>query len=299
MNSAARILACSLILACSTANADELTLHIFKSPLGINWKTPWKLSTSTLANQVAPVGRKRAFSISHVFVEIKCESLDRHIYRGMTSLTDTEERELLFRKKYGLGVMFHTYQGLYEKDESILKDMIPYKGNRRYGQLSYKISPSTCERLLAYADEYEALGYGTMYSGLQADPLKREGAGCSAFAVSFLRVGGLMSDYSSEWKQSIHVPKRLIGGPLTNNRVSLQKILSRPRARWNSKEPHIYLEAWDPEKMHSWVRRIYQQVSNGRFQAEDIPEISHEGRSLKIIFDYQHRPTPEGPFWLD
>ena len=286
------------MISFGSANADEISLHVFRSPLGINWKTPWKLATSILSNEVAPVNGKRAFSISHVFVELNCESTGQHIFRGMTSATTTEERDLLFRQKYGLGIMFHTYKGRYEKDQQILDDMAPYEGNRRKAILTYKISSKTCQRLLEYANEYEELGYGNMYSGLQADPLKREGAGCSAFAVSFLRVGGLLSDYTSQWKQKLHVPVRFVGGPLTGNKVNLLKILSRPAARWSPNEPNIYLEAWDPELIHKWLGKVYDDVARGTFSGIETPEISESGRTKKVIFDYRDRPTPNGSFWL-
>ena len=288
-----------LLLSLSSAYADEMTLHLFRSPLGISWKSPFKLATSTLANQIAPVGDKRASSMAHVFIELKCDSKGRHIYRGMTSLTSTEERDLLFKQKYGLGIMFHTYKGLYEKEDTILKDMAPYAGNARKAELSYKVSPETCQRLMDYADEYESLGYGNMYSGLQADPLKREGSGCSAFAVSFLRVGGLMDDFTSQWKQIINVPNRFVGGPLTQKKVDLFYILSRPGARWYKSEPNIYLEAWDPELMHKWVKQTYQAVESGDFEGPTVPEISREGKTFRVTFDYSDRPTPVGSFWLN
>lgn len=286
------------LFSVSTVLADEVSLHLFRSPLGINWKTPWSLATSTLLNQVAPVGDKRAFSISHVFVEVKCDSTGEHIFRGMTSATTTEERDLLFRQKYGLGIMFHTYKGLYEKDQAIIDDMTPYEGSKRKAILTYKISPSTCERLIRYANEYEQLGYGNMYSGLQADPLKREGAGCSAFAVSFLRVGGLMSGFEHEWQQTINVPKRLVGGPLTGAKVNLSRIIARPGIRWNKSEPHIPLTAWDPELMHKWVQKTYWETMTGNFSSGSVPQLERVKDTLTVIFDFSDRETPTGDFWI-
>lgn len=288
-----------ILLLSQVVHADELKIHLFKSPLGINWKTPWKLATSTLVNQIAPVGNRRAFSISHVFVEVKCDSVNKHIFRGMTSATTTEERDLLFRQHYGLGIMFHRYVGLLEKEDTILGHIEDYRGDKRRSELSYEISSNTCQRLLDYAQEYEDLGYGNYYSGLQGDPLKREGSGCSAFAVSFLRVGGLMSDFTEEWKQKIDVPLRLIGGPMTGNKVKLLYLLSRPGAKWSSKEPHYHLEAWDPEKMHSWLKRTYREVRDGSYESDEKPLIMSEGKSRMLKFNYVDRPTPSGPFWLN
>lgn len=293
-----KMLGLCLLLLTFQAKADELKFHLMRSPLGVSWATPWKLTMSILKNQIAPVGKKRAYSISHVFVEVKCDSTGKHIMRGMTSATNTEERELVFKKKYGLGTMFHGYKGALEKDDVVVQSLAPYAGHKRRAELAIKVSPETCERLVNYAQEYEDLGYGNFYSGLQADPLKREGAGCSAFAVSFMRVGGLMDTFTEEWKEVIDVPKRLIGGPLTGNRVDIITLITKPFARWSSKEPHIHLEAWNPEAMHSWVGRTYYEVRSGKYESLWPANIAREKNTLKVELDMSLRETPQGPFWL-
>lgn len=280
------------------SHADELRLYLLRSPLGVNWSSPWGLTTSILKNEIAPVGNKRAYSISHVFVELNCQSTGTHIYRGMTSATTTEERELIFKKKYGLGTMFHFFAGKLEKDEGILRDLAPYAGSKRRAELTIKVSPESCQRMVDYAYEYEKLGYGKMYSGLQADPLKGEGAGCSAFAVSFLRVGGLMDDFTQHWKKILDVPKKLIGGPMTGNKVNIITLVANPFARWSNKVPHVHLEAWDPESMHSWIKKTYQSVKDGKYDGKWPIEISREKKTLKIELDMSNRETPSGPFWI-
>ena len=89
----------------STIASDQVSLIFINSPKGINWKTPWSLSVSTINNSLLKFKNKRVFGISHVFINVKCDSLGKNEYFGMTSATDTEERELLFKKKYGLGIM--------------------------------------------------------------------------------------------------------------------------------------------------------------------------------------------------
>lgn len=290
-------LAFALLLSLPAA-ADELKLHIMKSPVGVNWSSPWNLTMSVLKNQIAPVGGKRKFSISHVIVEVKCDSNGKHIYRGMTSATTTEERDLVFKQKYGLGTMFHTYAGTLEKEQEIFNGYEPYIGNKRRAELAFKVSPEACERMLNYAQEYEDLGYGKMYSGLQADPLKREGAGCSAFAMSFMRVAGLMDSFTEDWKQKIHIPLRFIGGPMTGNKVNIITLLTKPFADWNKNEPHYYLEAWDPELMHKWVKKTYFEILNNEYKGKWPGEISREKNSYKVKLDMINRKTPTGDFWI-
>lgn len=293
-----KILGLLALLLSTTLHADELKLHFMHSPLGINWKTPWNLTVSTLKNQMAPVGKKRAYSISHVFVEVKCESQGKHIYRGMTSAPGTEDRDLVFKHKYGLGTMFHSYKGVLEKDESIIKDLAPYEGHKRHAELVIKVSPAACARMLSYAEEYEALGYGHMYSGLQADPLKREGSGCSAFGVSFMRVAGLMDNFTDQWKEIINIPTRFIGGPMTGNKVNILYLLTHPGAKWTDKEKHVRLEAWNPERMHSWVKKMYNEVRNGQYEGKWPANVSRKGNTLTLELDMSKRSVPTGPFWI-
>ncbi|MBA2403210.1 MAG: hypothetical protein H0V66_00440 [Bdellovibrionales bacterium] len=141
-------------------------------------------------------------------------------------------------------------------------------------------------------------GYGLLYSGLQADPLKGEGAGCSAFAVSFLRVGGLMEAFTKEWQNIIDVPSRFVGGPLTGNKVSIFKLLSRPGAKWSAKENHIHLEAWNPEKMLDWVNQTHASVSSGEVMEGYGVTLDSVGDSNHVTIDLSERATPAGPIWL-
>lgn len=278
--------------------ADSVTLHLFKSPKGINWSSPWTMTFSTLKNSLVNTKGKRAFAISHVFIEVKCDSTGERILRGQTSADDSEERELLFKKGYGLGLMFHTYKGKYETDSTIERDMAPYEGSTRRGEYTALINPATCQRLLQYEREYQALGYGSLYSGLQADPLKGEGTGCSAFGMSFMRVGGLTPAYVNSWKNIIDVPKRFVGGPLTGKKVSVAKLLFHPGAKWSNKEPHIHLEAWNPEKMLDWVKQTHDLVDKGgSIPGFDITA-DRVGNTKSVTVDLRDVPTPVGPIWL-
>lgn len=293
-----KFLALALCVLSFSVNADTFSLHVFRSPKGINWKTPWSMTVSTLKNSLVKFDNKRVFSISHVFAEINCESTGEHIFRGQTSIADSNERELIFKQKYGMGVMFHTYPGVLEKEEVILKDLAAYETSFRRAEASFKISPRTCQRMLQYAKEYEDRKYYLMYSGFQADPLKGEGAGCSAFGVSFLRVGGLLEEFTEEWKQIIDVPKRFVGGPLTGKKVNILKILSKPFARWSNSEPHIHIEAWDPEQMHRWVKKTFNEVESGSYQGPYKVQILNQGEAKAVELDLSHLPTPTGSFWL-
>jgi hypothetical protein len=293
-------LAMCLLLGAPVAGADEIKLHFLRSPLGINWSTPWKFATSAIKNSLVPRRGRRTYAISHVFVELKCASTGTHIYRGMTSESTSTavERDLIFKQSYGLGIIFHTYPGKLEKDDEIVRDLADYRGSARRSELAIDVTPEACARMVSYVGEFEDRGYGKLYSGLQADPLKREGAGCSAFAVSFLRIAGLMDDDFETWKRIIDVPKKYVGGPLTENRVNPLKFFANPFSRWSDRVPHIHLEAWDPESMHRWVGKTYRELNRGTYRGNWEAEASRDGNTLKVRLDMRRRETPTGPFWI-
>lgn len=285
------------MLFSSFAFADEMTLFFINSPKGINWKTPWSLTVSTINNSLLKFKDKRVFGISHVFVKVQCDTLGKTIYRGMTSATDSEERDLLLNKKVGLGLMFHTYVGKLEKDEAIKKDLDSYSGSDRVAKMTTIISPDACERMVNYVNDFEARGFGKMYSGLQADPLKGEGSGCSAFGMSFLEVAGLLEpEYAAKFREHLYIPKRFIGGPLTGNKVPVTRLLFRPAAKWNNKEPNIELYAWNPEKMHAWVSDIYKSAEQGK-HIPNLVGVKKLGKTKELVFDKSHLPVPTGSYW--
>ncbi|MBY0515929.1 MAG: hypothetical protein K2P81_03400 [Bacteriovoracaceae bacterium] len=277
--------------------ADKLTLVFARSPLGINWATPNTLAVSTVKNSLVPM-KRRAFSISHVFVGLKCDSINYERLTGMTSAPGTEDRDLLFKQDYGFGVLFHSYRGHLETHDEVVAALESYQGSKRIAKLHFGISSETCLRLKTYLEEYEARGFGSMYSGLQARPLKGEGSGCSAFGMSFLETAGLLKEeYKELWMEKIHVPKRFVGGPLTGKRVSFFKIITSVFARWNPNREHIYLEAWNPEKMWSWVRKMHQDVQLGKLATDIDWQVAQSGNTRELYADMSHIPTPTGPIW--
>jgi hypothetical protein len=279
-----------------SARADELTLTFIRSPLGIDWKTPYTMAISTVANSAVPM-KQRAFSISHLFVNLKCDSQNYERLTGMTSTTN-EDRDLLFKEGYGYGIIFHTYPGKLERDADVARDLEDYKGSRRVARMRLKISESTCARLKTYLNEYEARGFGALYSGLQARPRRGEGAGCSAFGMSFLELAGLLQpEWSEQWMNHIHVPKRFVGGPITGKFIRIREILAQPFSRWNPKRQHIYLEAWNPEKMWKWTKEVWADVRFGRSKGEIDWEISKVGKTREIYADMSSVPTPTDPIW--
>lgn len=171
------------ILPSSPAFSDQITLHFIKAPTPTRWTSPRSLTLSALRNQVAKVPGGARHSIGHVFVELQCgNSLT---YSGVTSTGNSEERRAIFLEGYGMGVVFKNYRGKFDSQEFIKKDLAAMFETGRSNFVRFNISTTTCSRLTEYLSEYERLGYHKIYAGLNARPLLRQSAGCSAYGMSF------------------------------------------------------------------------------------------------------------------
>jgi hypothetical protein len=290
-----------------TANAEELlsaptqnsiTLHLIPSPKGINWRKPQALAVTAIKNQIArsPGGKRHA--IGHVYVELTCGN--QHLFTGMTSQNDTEEREALFKKGYGLGILFKDYAGKLENSDDVEKDLQPMHAVGRSSFVRFLISDSTCSRLQTYLTEFRANGYDQVYAGLNGRPLERQGSGCSAFGASFLELAGLQTpEFEDEWMTYHIVPRKFVGGPQTNRRVSILKILFAFSAQWSTSiGDNFPLHFWDPEKMDDWTREAYLDLNGHSSRQFNWPAArALIGKSPGVVFDATHVPTPTGPIF--
>jgi len=168
-----------------SANADQLVLYNVPSPYGINWRSPNTLLRSVLRNHRSG----QSHEIGHVFVGIYCSDLgisgEPNVLTGMTSAVDNS-KELILGQGYGLGVLFHDYEGRLNSVDEALADINAGVQNGRLSFMAFDITKSTCQRLLTYELEYRLRGYDRSY-GLPNRPLYGEGAGVAPLGRVFSR----------------------------------------------------------------------------------------------------------------
>lgn len=280
---------------------DYLTLHIFHSPYGVNWESPKDLMFSVLRNTFSFKDRK----IGHVAVELSCQkSRDysgAHLLTGMKRVSESVYKKQILLERLGFSVMFGGVPGELEKKEKLLKEIDQKsmkKGSPRYNFIKFLISPENCNRLNNYYKKYVSNEIYKVY-GLPHRPLKGEGAGCSAFALSFLEVAGIKkTEFEAGWGLIRRVDYDLLGGKenLKNpkHKVNFFSLifLSEKKNRWmNEWEPGREVHFYDPDRMFKWVKN---HVETG------LTELPLKGRILTfnnafgIEFDYQKAPAPEG-----
>lgn len=284
-------------------HSAELTLYAIPSPHGINWESPLRLLFSAALNEYAPDGDLLPHSIGHVNVELTCDEPAYYFLSGMTFADSLSKsaKQLLFNDKAGLGVLFHTFEGKLQDEAQVSADLKARAKSSEMRLIRFKISEKTCDRLKNYVQEYRSSGDDGRY-GLALKPRRHEGAGCSAFAVSFLELAGLLGDeYSSAWSKTILIPATLLPHrysfhPLSPERVGFLNFFAFWRThRWaEPHEPHLKLFFWDPDAMFRDLGRRFEDAALGQKPGVKPAAL---GRAQGIEIDARKIPTPTDSIW--
>jgi hypothetical protein len=277
----------SLLLLNSYAFAssqNELTLHFIPSPVGMDWTTPSTLAKSALLNRISLKPR----FIGHVFVELECG--EEHELTGMTGKKFDYLNQLLIEQK-GLGILYHSFEGGLEDKEKILPELTKFQKDGYSTFVKFILNPKQCLRASTYLKEYRKNNVGRHY-GLSNRPRHGEGAGCSAFGVSFVDVLDILDqDMRDHWSQTVNIPLEYAGPPLRDQGVSLFKVMFNASSWAKESDKHQKLTFWDPDKMHQWVKK---KVS----LKQELYKIIKIKNADGVVFDKSHFPVPEGPIWL-
>jgi hypothetical protein len=260
----------------------ELTLYAIPAPklTGLSWDTPGALARRTLFNE----GLGFSHGIGHAGVRVDCgATADRPAAHFQGAMTDIGEefRDMVLKEHAGLGVLFRTVTGTLESEDSLQHGVEDhFRGDGRVAFLRIGVSSATCRGLLDYVKEYDALDIEKRYGFVR--PSFKEGSGCSAFALSFLKLAGLVEPYmQKEWKFDVLVPMTLIGGTTNpGNDVSVARLLMLGRPWAAATEPHLRLNGWDPTLMFKSIRTHTKQALE-----DGSALVEKRGRALGLVID--------------
>lgn len=275
----------------SPVAASELTIYAIPSPKAIDWSSPSSLARTTANNFLVPDLHWSGYDLGHAAVSFKCESRET-VLAGLRAGPHEGNFALLMKKKIGLGILFHAYPGRVQTEAELLGDLRERARSGRMGWLRFQISPKTCARLSTYWREYLAQGLDRRY-GVHLQPRRREGAGNTSFAVSFLEVAGVLTaELRSHWERTVLVNDELIGRERAP--VGLTSILFT--RHWsNVAQPHRRLSFYDPNLMYRAIIGAWSaQFKNGSPAGITLDK---DGRAPGLIIDARQVPTPAEPIW--
>ncbi len=219
-------------------DGDSLTLFIVPAPCnptpgnaetcGIEFDNPGKLLLSSGAaakNRTMVVNPDTGVAgtssgLGHIYERVRCG--ERDIYTGQTGETD-RAADYLKRGGFGLGLLFGVWPGTQQDTQHVLDGDDPAGGwpgliSRFKGVgppitfVKWKISRSTCTRLLTFHDQFGERHYGRNY-GLTLSARHGEGSGCTDMARSYVELAGLMStaDMDAGFQVRVHVERDWLG----------------------------------------------------------------------------------------
>ncbi len=266
------------------ASSQELTLYFLPSPVGLDWSSPKGLVWSALKNRLKDSNR----FIGHVFVEYKCQQGSE--LTAMTAKTFDYFQQIVFEGR-GLGVLYHSFEGRLETKEELAPELKKLLDEGKVSFARFTLNEGHCERLTTYLREYRGHRVERHY-GLVHRPLYGEGSGCSAFGASFLEVAGLLDqDLVEGWSNYIRVPLDLAGPPLTDQTVSIYRLLFSANSWGIEGAPHRVLTFWDPDRMDKWVKeKLTRPLPLGM-----RPLVI--GKSKGVVLDRKLRPAPTHVIW--
>ena len=277
---------------------NRLTIYVIPSKVKYDWSSPHSLYKTYKKNMWRNLFGKTNYLLGHAFVDLQPAIEGTRIFTGMRSASKNEKKDLVLKQHYGLAILGCDLAGRLESEEELKIKLEKFAKKGQLAYMAFLISDAATERLteffLSYKARIDSCPSGARYGGAFYPRYKEEGAGCSAFVISFLDLAGLMKEEFDEWLIKIDIPMSLIGGPYNNyNEVNLKDI--RKERSWaivNTADPVDYehLEMYDPTLMYEWINSTFE--NNGRHgELTGTPVQLEKANGLR--FDSRSQPLPE------
>lgn len=258
----------------------------------MRWESPGKLVFSYLRNFLtrSSYGKYR-HPIGHMMVELRDSA--HQVIAGVRAVKHSGMTRNVLFNGFGLGILFEKIKGLLDETTVNLPDIQRRSKNGDIAYLQFRINQPVFDRLWKYYTAYKEKGLYKLYNGLN-QPLAGEGAGCSAFAFSFLEVAGLLEMVPPEiCRIERPAPATLIQRSGTTDKpVSLLKlVLSRRWASATDPEATHY-STYEPTWLFNWINKYHSFMPEaGKVQQVWL------NKAPGILIDCSEQPVPSGPIW--
>lgn len=272
--------------------AQTFTIYTIPAPHPMRWESPGKLVFSYLRNFLtrSSYGKYR-HPIGHMMVELRDST--RHVIAGVSAVKHSGMTRKVLFNGFGLGILFEKIEGKLDETDINRPDIQRRSKNGDIAFLQFRINQPVFDRLWTYYNEYKEKGYYKLYNGLN-HPLEGEGAGCSAFAFSFLEVAGLLDMIPPE----ICLIDRPAPGSLVHlsgnkgARVSLFKLLvSRNWSADNDPQAPHYT-TYEPTWLFNWINQNHAFIpATGKVQQVML------NKAPGMLIDCRDAMVPAGPIW--
>lgn len=246
---------------------NTITLNVIPTTYPLEWNSPRNLIYSLVKNQY--FFPKTKHNIGHVTVEVNCKVNNEKIreFIGQTSLEKGGFKKYL-QQGYGFSILNRpqnnyefpnlSVKGRLDFEDQVFKDYAKFLSEDLMSVISVEVSPRSCQKAMAYIQEYKARTQGTDQAGnvygFGADPTKYEGAGCAPLAQTILEKAGLYN-LANAMDQTVYIPKNLIGNPQKGKVVSFKELLLADIDMSEYKEGRVKFTFPDPQGLIDYFKQ--------------------------------------------
>ncbi len=280
--------------------SHSLTIYVIPPRVAYDWSSPHSLYRSYVKNYKRNLLSRQNYLLGHAFLELRSTLLPERILTGMRAGSRNEQKQHVVKEHYGLAILGAGLEGRLETEQELEFKLDKYSRHGRLAFMKLLITEAAASRMIQFFEAYVSRfdttgGKGAPYGGAFWPRYFGEGAGCSAFVVSFLDVAGLLREDYVDWRVDVNIPMSLIGGPYnSNHEVSFSDI----RKAYNWADPDMLnsteyapFSIFDPYLMFDWIREIHTVPRlNGETKVSPVTRAKAQG----IVIDGRRIPVPEG-----
>lgn len=282
----------------SEASHNELTIFVIPSKVKYDWSSPRTLYKSYFKNYRKNIFNKNAYNLGHAFVELCTPLSSGRIFTGMRAASGKEQKDLVLKEYYGLSILGADMDGTLQSDSELVSEVQRYSRNGQLAFITFFISDEATQRLLQFFQSFKAGDdsssyHGIRYGGAFWPRYKGEGSGCSALAVSFLDLAGLLKDEFSQWLVRVNIPMDLIGGPYNHDyKVRLNDIKKQTSWSGNCEPAGVScepFEIYDPTLIYEWIQDKWDENINLNDPSVTLLRLNE---AKGVLIDSRNQPLP-------
>jgi hypothetical protein len=286
------------------AGLNELTIFVIPSKVKFDWSSPNSLFRSYFKNYKKSLFKRKSYTLGHVFVELCTPLYSGRIFAGMRAASGKEMKSMVLKDHYGYSILGADMEGRLETADELVPQIEKYSRKGQLAFMTFFISDEATKRLLQFFQSFKVgadsnSSHEPRYGGAFWPRYKGEGSGCSAFAVSFLDLAGLLREEFDEWWVNINIPMDLIGGPYNNNHeVRFSDIKSYKS--WAESSDTIAgryepFGIYDPTLIYEWIQEKWEE-QNSRNDLPFTPLLLNQAKGIMIDSRNQLLPDEESIF---
>ena len=246
------------------SSGGVISILVIPPSTPLEWTSPQKLSKSSVRSKLQGELDKNLglvtlpHPIGHLMVEMKCGAATIEL-TGQTGGGSEYSSAL-----DGFGASFRTYPGALDVTAHIQPDVDARKKSGKIAAMNFKISGAMCKHMAGFLDEYKQKGAHKFYGG-QFRPRRFEGAGCSAFGLAFVEIGGFIkrSMYTPTWAKTVVVGIGRVSDVLGTGKYAYGSNLQAPDSegeliQWPKGKPMLVQKA-AISPASPWLRDWYDE----------------------------------------